>query len=125
MSYTPTNWQSGDKVTAEKLNKIEQGIAGAGGILVVHETYDSTNDIHTLDKTWNEIKNALSLGILCIIMSPIMNDTSYYRQDLPIITGVEASTSGSIYYHVYTSSNVFISNTEDSYPSYSSGDFIT
>ena len=26
MSYTPTNWQARDKVTATKLNKIEQGI---------------------------------------------------------------------------------------------------
>jgi hypothetical protein len=27
MSYTPTNWQTGDTVTAEKLNHMEQGIA--------------------------------------------------------------------------------------------------
>lgn len=27
MSYTPTNWQTGDTVTAERLNKMEQGIA--------------------------------------------------------------------------------------------------
>ena len=26
MSYTPTNWKTGDKVTAEKLNNIEDGI---------------------------------------------------------------------------------------------------
>lgn len=26
MSYTPTTWQSGDKITSAKLNKIEQGI---------------------------------------------------------------------------------------------------
>lgn len=30
MSYTPTNWQTGDTVTAEKLNKMEQGIADSG-----------------------------------------------------------------------------------------------
>lgn len=29
MSYTPTTWHKGDKVTAEKLNKIEQGIVDA------------------------------------------------------------------------------------------------
>jgi len=29
MAYTPTTWKTGDKVTAEKLNKIEQGIADA------------------------------------------------------------------------------------------------
>lgn len=29
--YTPTTWQCGDVITAEKMNKIEQGIANAGG----------------------------------------------------------------------------------------------
>ena len=29
MSYTPTNWSTGDIVTAEKLNKLEQGIVSA------------------------------------------------------------------------------------------------
>ena len=31
MSYTPTTWTTGDTITATKLNKIEQGIANAGG----------------------------------------------------------------------------------------------
>lgn len=31
MSYTPTTWTTGDTITATKLNKIEQGIADAGG----------------------------------------------------------------------------------------------
>lgn len=29
MSYTPTNWQTGDIVSSEKLNKMEEGIANA------------------------------------------------------------------------------------------------
>lgn len=45
MSYTPTTWQTGDTITAEALNNMESGIAGAlaanqgaanaGNILVV------------------------------------------------------------------------------------------
>lgn len=32
MSYEPTNWQTGDIITAEKLNKLEQGVSsGSGG----------------------------------------------------------------------------------------------
>ena len=31
MSYTPTNWTTGDTITASALNKIENGIANAGG----------------------------------------------------------------------------------------------
>lgn len=30
MSYTPTNWVTGDTVTATKMNKLEQGVANAG-----------------------------------------------------------------------------------------------
>ena len=31
MSYTPTTWTTGDTITASALNKIENGIANAGG----------------------------------------------------------------------------------------------
>lgn len=31
MAYTPTNWTTGDTITATKLNKMEQGIADGGG----------------------------------------------------------------------------------------------
>ena len=55
MSYTPTNWTTGDTITAEKLNKMEQGIAsagGGGGVLIV--TIDENN---ALDHTWKEISD--------------------------------------------------------------------
>lgn len=31
MSYTPTSWTTGDTITAAAMNKIENGIANAGG----------------------------------------------------------------------------------------------
>ena len=38
MSYTPTNWQTGDTITAEKMNNIESGISNSatGKIAVVN-----------------------------------------------------------------------------------------
>jgi len=54
MAYTPTNWKNGDVVTSAKLNKLEQGIAGAGGVLVCHE--DETTG--ALDHTFKEIADA-------------------------------------------------------------------
>lgn len=30
MAYEPTQWRSGDTITSERLNKMEQGIAGGG-----------------------------------------------------------------------------------------------
>lgn len=59
MAYEPTVWQTGDVVTAEKMNKLENGVAnsGGGGFLLVHV------ENSTMDKTWNEIKEALDNGI--------------------------------------------------------------
>ena len=57
MSYEPTNWKDGDLVTSAKLNKIEQGIAAGGGILIVHVT-ENGEDGFILDKTWQEIHDA-------------------------------------------------------------------
>lgn len=42
MAYTPTTWTTGDSVTASALNKIENGIANAGGGCVFYEV-TSTN----------------------------------------------------------------------------------
>lgn len=38
MSYTKTNWTKGDVITAEKLNKMEDGIeqAGSGGVRIIN-----------------------------------------------------------------------------------------
>ena len=36
MNYTPTNWRTGDVITEEKLNNIEQGIVAASS--VCHDT---------------------------------------------------------------------------------------
>lgn len=58
MAYTPTNWECGDVVTAEALNKIEQGIAEAGGNSLFIVNYDYTN----IDKTFAEITQAVNDG---------------------------------------------------------------
>ena len=44
MSYTPTNWQTGDTITAEKLNNIEQGI---GSIKVINPPSEIVDAILT------------------------------------------------------------------------------
>lgn len=66
MSYTPTTWQTGDIVTSEKLNKLENGVAnaGGGGALIVY--VDNTG---TLDKTWQEIYDAFVSGAVVLILA--------------------------------------------------------
>ena len=51
MAYSPTNWKNGDIVTADKLNKLENGVA-ACGVLIVNDTEG------VLDKTYAEIVSA-------------------------------------------------------------------
>ena len=55
MAYTKQTWQTGDTVTAEKLNHMENGI-GSGGVLVVNMVYERLKV--ELDKTWKEIRDA-------------------------------------------------------------------
>lgn len=62
MSYTPTTWNTGDTITASALNKIENGIENAGGVLICNSSYDDDVGTHVLDKTAQEIYDALLAG---------------------------------------------------------------
>lgn len=62
MSYEPTEWKKGDVVTSQKLNKLEQGIAGAGGVLVLSGT--PSEGKFTLNKTAGEIIEASKVGLV-------------------------------------------------------------
>ena len=62
MSYTPTTWTTGDTITASALNKIENGIAGAGSALICTSSYDDNEGNYVLDKTVQEIYDALLAG---------------------------------------------------------------
>lgn len=67
MSYEKTVWNTGDVVTAEKLNKLEDGVQNAGGS-VITETYDSATYTSTLNKTYNEISAMVEDGKFPIII---------------------------------------------------------
>lgn len=59
MSYTPTEWATGDVITADKLNNMESGIVNAG-VMIATITEDSGS--YTSDKSSTEIKTALDSG---------------------------------------------------------------
>lgn len=61
MSYEPTEWKTGDVVTAEKLNKLEEAVGNADNSpLIVSGT--TSDNVETLDKTWKEIYDAYVSG---------------------------------------------------------------
>lgn len=69
MAYTPTNWQTGDTVTASKLMNIEYGVANAANPFIVTLTPTAADFSGTMDKTVAEINAAYEAGrrILFII----------------------------------------------------------
>ena len=58
MSYTPIEWKTGDIVTSEKLNHMENGIEGGNSALICRDIQESGY----LDKTFGEILDAYTSG---------------------------------------------------------------
>ena len=56
MSYIPTEWFTGDVITAEKLNKIEDGIADVeGGVTTVTQNVSTVSQqVNTLSSSVNQ-----------------------------------------------------------------------
>lgn len=110
MSYEPTNWKDGDLVTSAKLNKLEQGVAsaggsGGGGILVVHQ-----DGSYVLDKTWQEINDA----DFCVLKG----DLTQIGHDWMIATAAWYDGGG---YKVTFNDTQYLTDTPDGYPLRNSG----
>ena len=73
MSYVPTNWQTGDVVTAEKLNKLENGVAGGGSGNLIATATKNDNNYYVLDKTWKNIEDAINAGGTIMVKEPLSN----------------------------------------------------
>lgn len=76
MAYTPTEWVTGDVITAVKLNKLENGVAAIDGVMVVPAEDDGTNT--TLTATYAQIAAALSAGIPVFIKVSLTESENYY-----------------------------------------------
>ena len=64
MAYTPTEWSNGDVITAEKLNKIEGGVAsGIKRVTVLRSGGDTDSPTFSIeDSSFNEIKSFFDAG---------------------------------------------------------------
>lgn len=69
MSYIKQTWTRGDTITADKLNHMEDGIANNGSFLIVNDEYHEELDGTVLDKTWQEIYDAMEAGVVCFVKS--------------------------------------------------------
>lgn len=95
MAYTPTVWATGDTITAEKLNKMEQGIVAADNVVMISglEWVIDGND-HSLDFgiTLDELLEYFSEGKEILIEIP--QDSTY----VPEMTGriIYANDAGAL-----------------------------
>ena len=73
MAYTPTVWETGDVITAAKLNKAEQGIATAGSAAIkVPIIYDENDSVYTVADPSAAV-TAFEAGSVVILYDPARN----------------------------------------------------
>ena len=112
MSYTPTTWKAGDTVTSAKLNKLEQGIAN-NNVLEVHLIHsDNPLYIEILDKTWQEIHDAMPFVY-------IDWDTEESHERRLVASAVDNGADGSWRYQVFTDPSLsqgYATSSSDGYP---------
>lgn len=91
MSYTPTQWQTGDTITAEKLNNMEGGIENANEPFIVTCTPTALDYSGTTDKTVAEIYAAYQAGKK-LVFRILTGATTYVDVECTSIDNVSQST---------------------------------
>lgn len=107
MSYEPTTWLNGDTITAQKLNKMEQGIAAGSGALFINCTGGQGDPLFIgtgahLDISWLDIYNALKSGTPCYIVrktetSGPSSDYTCSMRVLPVVAAYKYSADYRVY----------------------------
>lgn len=79
MAYEPTIWKTGDIVSSERMNKIEQAIASNGGNIFycnasIEDYYDEhsgqTMPVYQLDHTTQELIDVFDEGKIVVVTMP-------------------------------------------------------
>ena len=108
MPYVKQLWESGDIVTAQKLNHMEDGIENAGGIQPLVIIGSQTGSDFVFNKTWQEVKNAFPMACM---MATVDSGVQHV-----LVTGV-MSTSSRYYVTVAQWNDPFSASSVDGYPS--------
>lgn len=109
MSYEKQTWNTGDVITATKLNHIEDGIFSGGGTGLINILYDETEQNYYLDKTYNEIVSMVNSGLL-----PWFKITTESCVDFEYLIRYEIDQSVVDAYRVCTYSFTFSNSSPDS-----------
>lgn len=111
MAYTKNTWVTGDIVTSAKLNHMEDGIASSAVMVVrINFTTDGSHNVYTLDKTWQEIYDAIDSGLFCFLLEG--GEGSFYQYG---IDGVEVVDD---VYYVNSLIRAYQTDAASGYPQY-------
>ena len=85
MAYTPTEWQTGDVVTAEKLNKIEGAIEECSSNIfsvsgLVEASMDPETNIVTLNKSFSDLFAIIQARVVPFLV--VFEDSGVYCGNL-------------------------------------------
>lgn len=104
MAYTPHDWETGEKITEERLDHMEQGIAEINNSFILK--IGLNEETSCLTKTWNEINEALSNGVVPIICFNNI-DSSYIDNSIIIIGRSYYSTENGGVYSLYSLNDLY------------------
>lgn len=96
MSYEKYTWQTGEVITADKLNHMEEGIL-VGNIYFVTATMNPDTGFYTINESYTSLKNKLDAGYLVAWLNK--KDEGYYGYStLYVLTDVSyTSLSEDVY----------------------------
>ena len=117
MAYEKQTWVTGEVITKEKLNHMEDGIANSGEAIIVEQ-----NEEMALNYTWQEIKDFLSeKKSLYFYNEAELIDDGLQVNFEPICCVKKEASGGEILeyeFNVYTPTRYFKTTVANGYPVY-------
>ena len=102
MSYTPTEWKTGDVVTAEKLNKLENGIIS--GTVYMPINYDAETEQYSIEASYNDLMSMIENGQSVFgIMDTDNAPEGTVMKELFLIAGYASMPASDLYAVVFMS----------------------
>lgn len=97
MAYVKTVWETGDVITAAKLNNMEKGIEDNCPVIlesVGEYVDDNANLQYTVDATYEEFQNLLISGVPVTLKCVVEGEHDYYAPVVAFSPVADFSASG-------------------------------
>lgn len=109
MAYIPTVWQTGDVITAEKLNKAEQGIADASTPMLITMTWVQDNVWYISESKMTDAIAAYKAGKQVLVLF----DGGSYDDQTASVCAVDESSSNNLAVNVLSSGGAISMSLEE------------